>query len=85
MSLNKTSRVELRTTFNRTLLHTFTEIPFGASYSISVATNIKEAISTSVTAFSPPLPMPKQLKVWPEKNGSYVVYWKEIQDFNAES
>lgn len=44
---------------------------------ISVATNVKGAEWAHRRVYAPALPAPKQLKVWPEKNGTYVVYWKE--------
>lgn len=83
-TLNKTSVVELRASFNRSLSHIFTGIHDGASYDVSVSTSVPGAQPAQQLAFAPPLPMPTQLKVFPEKNGSYVVLWKEITGFNQD-
>lgn len=83
-TLNKTSIVERMASFNRTLSHIFHGIPDGASYDIKVSTSVSDAQPAQMLVFAPPLPMPTQLKVFPEKNGSYVVAWRENLEFKQE-
>lgn len=83
-TLNRTSVVERKASFNRTLSHIFTGIPDGASYDVKVSTSVPGAQPATQLVFAPPLPTPKQLKVFPEKNGSYVVIWKEHTEFKQE-
>lgn len=80
-TLNKTSVIERKPSFNRTLSHTFTGIPNGAVYDIRVSTSVPGAESAKQEVYAPPLPIPSQLKVFPEKNGSFVVIWKEVLDY----
>lgn len=82
--LNKTSHVEIKSDSNKTLTHSFGGIRRGGRYEICVATNSPNAVPANITALAQPLPAPSQLKVYPEKNGSYVVFWKEITDFKED-
>lgn len=68
---------------NRTLVHNFTGIPKGSHYTVTVAINTDKAQPAVAEVSADPLPAPTQLRVWPEKNGSYSVHWKEI-DFHDE-
>jgi hypothetical protein len=53
-------------------------ITYGAIYDVSVATDDPEAIYTSnQTVYGPPILPPYEVKVFLEKNGSYIVYWQE--------
>lgn len=76
--------MERKASFNRTLSHVFTGIPDGAVYDLSVSTSVPGAEPAKQVVFAQPLPMPTQLKVFPEKNGSYVVIWKDNLDFKQE-
>lgn len=76
--------VERKASANRTLSHMFEGIPDGASYNVSVSTSVHGAQAAELLVFAPPLPMPTQLKVFPEKNGSFVVIWKENAEFKQE-
>lgn len=64
--------------------HVFNDIPNGASYLVKVSTSVLGAQAAEQIVNAPPLPMPTQLKVFPEKNGSYVVLWKEVALFKQE-
>lgn len=83
-TLNVTSVVELKPSYNRSLTHSFSSIPDGASYDINVSTAVPGAKPATQLVFASPLPVPTQLKVFPEKNGSYVVLWKEVALFKQE-
>lgn len=61
-------------------MHKFHKIQDGSVLDISIATSAKNAEWVTRRVIAPPLPTPKQLKVWPEKNGTYVVYWKEEEE-----
>jgi hypothetical protein len=64
--------------------HIFSGIPRGGQYFITIGLDVPNAPIAEITASAEPLPVPGQLKVWPELNGTYVVYWKEIGDFADE-
>jgi hypothetical protein len=82
--LNKTSHVRIDSRSNLTMVHTFSGIPRGAKYEISVATNASGAVPANITAAANPLPAPRLMSIYPEKNGSYVVVWKEVKDMTSE-
>ena len=82
--MNKTTTVEIKPSSNKTLSHTFYNISRGAVYEVGVSTNIYGAKSVSTVVDAPKLPTPKELRVWLEKNGTYVVYWKNAQDIHDE-
>lgn len=65
-------------------MHKFGGIPKGAHYTITVSPNTEKGQAATVEVTAEPLPVPTQLQVWPEKNGSFVVYWKPIEDFHYE-
>lgn len=79
LTLNKSTTVELKKKGNRMLWHTFDDIPKGAVYNISLSSSGKNAEASVLKVYAPPLPAPRQLKVFPEKNGTYVIYWHEVQ------
>nr|XP_018900989.1 PREDICTED: sortilin-related receptor-like isoform X1 [Bemisia tabaci] len=63
---------------NATQLHYMFDTNYGAHYNVSVSTvEFGSRMSQSLTHWAPPLPVPHQFEVFPEKNGSYVLYWKE--------
>lgn len=66
---------------NKTLVHVFRSIPLGATYEITVSTNVPNAQPVSTFAYSHPLPAPSRLKVYLGLNGSYVVSWKTVNEF----
>lgn len=79
--LNKLSTVSVSSGNNASsLVHTFHEVPRGARYEISVTTSVQGSAAANITASSHPLPAPRLMSVYPEKNGSYVVMWKEVRD-----
>lgn len=79
LTLNKSKTVELKKKGNQLLWHTFDGIPKGAVYNISLSSRGKNAESSVLKIYAPPLPAPRQLKVYPEKNNTYVIYWHEVQ------
>ncbi|XP_025834721.1 sortilin-related receptor-like isoform X2 [Agrilus planipennis] len=57
--------------------HTF-KITYGGVYELKVATNVKGAKYSSTVTYNGPLLLPPhELKVFPQLNGSYLVYWQE--------
>lgn len=84
VALNQTSHVKVSSNGNSTLVHSFHGIPRGAKYEISVATDAKNAIPANITAAANPLPAPRLMSIYPEKNGSYVVVWREVKDMPNE-
>uniref|UniRef100_A0AAG5DRM1 Sortilin-related receptor n=1 Tax=Anopheles atroparvus TaxID=41427 RepID=A0AAG5DRM1_ANOAO len=84
LMLNKTSIVTVQPSSNKTLTHVFRKIPKGAAYEVSVSTDLPNAQAVSMVVYSAPLPSPDQLQVWPEINGTHVVYWKAVSDFKDD-
>lgn len=82
--LNKTVHVSVNTKSNETVRHTFHQIPRGAKYEISVATDVKDSVKANIIATAMPLPAPRLMSIYPEKNGSYVVAWREVKDMGNE-
>ncbi|XP_053670657.1 sortilin-related receptor-like [Anopheles nili] len=85
LTLNKTSVVTVQPSTNRTMVHIFRKIPMGAAYEVFVSTDVPNAEMASTIVYSAPLPSPVQLQVWPERNGTHVVYWKPVNDFTNDS
>lgn len=81
LTKNVTSSVTINSSANKTLMHVFRSIPLGAAYEVSLSTTVPNAQVVSAVAYSAPLPAPSRLQVWPEANGSYVIYWKPVIDF----
>lgn len=79
LTLNQTSTTELKKKGNKVLWHTFENIPRGAVYNISLASRGKTAEPIVLKVYAPPVPAPRQLKVFPEANGTYVIYWHDVQ------
>ena len=82
--LNHPSHIKVDSKLNSSLSHTFIGIPRGAKYEISVATEARDAIPANITASAAPLPAPRLMSIYPEKNGSYVVVWKEVKNMTSE-
>jgi hypothetical protein len=83
--LNKSTHVKIDSKTNSTLIHTFSGIPRGAKYEISVSTDARGAVPANIVASASPLPAPRLMSIYPEKNGSYVVMWKEVKDKSNET
>lgn len=82
--LNQTTHVKVDSKANSSITHTFHGVPRGAKYEISVATDAKNAVPANITATASPLPAPRLMSIYPEKNGSYVVVWKEVKNMTSE-
>jgi hypothetical protein len=82
--LNRTTHVKVESKTNETLRHTFHEIPRGAKYEVSVATDVKDSIKATIIAPAQSLPAPRLMSIYPEKNGSYVVAWREVKDMQKD-
>lgn len=78
LTLNQTSTIELKKKGNKVLWHAFENIPRGAIYNITLSSRGKNAEATVMKVYAPPIPAPTQLKVFPEANGTYVIYWHEV-------
>lgn len=84
LATNKTTSSSLKRKGAKVLSHIIKDIPDGTAYNISISSEVKNAEKTTLTIRAPPLPPVRQLKVYPEKNGTYVVYWHEISDNNGK-
>lgn len=84
MVLNQVSHVSINSQSNSSMIHTLHGIPRGAKYEINVATDARGAIPANITAAANPLPAPRLMSIYPEKNGSYVVMWKEVKNMTNE-
>lgn len=80
LTKNQTTKFEVKRLGAKVLKHTFVKIPNGAIYNVSIATNSPNAETVTVKVYAPPLPSVRQLKVFPEQNGTYVVFWHEVND-----
>jgi len=77
VNLNKSASIMLPPTSNTTLSHWFV-VHYGGHYRVTVQTDSNTAIPAKpVEYLAPPIQPPHQLHVLPERNGSYIVYWKE--------
>lgn len=80
LTTNDTKIVELNRNDSKVVTHQFKEIPDGAVYNISISTNAANAEPVTIKIHAPSLPPVRQLKVYPEKNGTFVVFWHAIND-----
>lgn len=72
-----TSRTSLKPSSEIELLHEFVT-QYGGHYNVCVSTEVEGALPGPCQEYlSIPLPTPHQLQILPEKNGSYILYWKE--------
>lgn len=78
LTFNKTVRVQLQPSRNTSMSHVFKGIPLGARYNISISNDHPNAETVSLLSKSADIPTPTNLIVFPEKNGSYVVFWKPV-------
>ncbi|XP_055389216.1 sortilin-related receptor-like [Condylostylus longicornis] len=78
---NQTSAIEIKRAANKTIhySHYFNDVPYGAVYNISIRSKVDNSEPANIVVDAPKLEGPRQLKVWPEGNGTYVVYWKEFE------
>lgn len=80
LTKNQTTIVVVKRLGAKMLKHTFVKIPRGAVYNVSIATHSPNAEPATVKVNAPLLPAVRQLKVFPELNGTYVVFWHEVND-----
>lgn len=78
LTLNNTAMAELKHSGDKIMNHKFVNIPNGAVFNVSIRTKSLTSKVVERQVYSPPLPIVRQLKVYPEKNGTYVIYWKEV-------
>lgn len=77
ITYNKSAVVELKSR-DKVMMHKFEPIEDGSVFDVSISSSSKGAVPYVRRVYAAPLPPPRQLKVWPEKNGTYIVYWKDI-------
>jgi hypothetical protein len=78
VNLNKSTSIVLLPTSDTKLDHWFM-VHYGGHYRVTVQTDSNTAIPTKpVEYLAPPIQPPHQLQILPERNGSYIVYWKEM-------
>lgn len=77
---NTTSTIVVKSPGTKVMEHTFTNIQHGAVFNVSVATKANGAIPIVHKVYATELAAPRQLKVYPEKNGTMVVYWRELAE-----
>lgn len=75
---NTTSTVVVKSPGTKVMEHQFTNIQPGAVFNVSVATKAPGAIPMAQKVFADELDAPRQLKVYPERNGTLVIYWREL-------
>lgn len=84
LTTNETNTVEIVRKGTKTVTHKFKDIPDGAVFNISISTNATNAEAVTLKIHAPSLPPVRQLKVYPEANGTFVVYWHEFNDNNGK-
>jgi len=84
LTTNITKTAELNRKGTKIFSHTIKNVPDGAVYNISISTNVKNAEPVTLKIHAPQLPPVRQLKVLQQENGTYVVYWHEINDNNGK-
>ena len=82
--LNHTALVSKQTRPNETNEYILSGVPQGAKYEISVSTDAKNSIAANISANAVPLPVPQLMSVRFEKNGSYIVTWRDIKGFHEK-
>lgn len=82
LTYNKTAKVELKPSDAKVMSHKFGKIQNGGIFNVSIKTTGAAAEAYVEKVMAPPLPSPRQLKVYPEPNGTFVVHWREITDAN---
>lgn len=81
---NLTFMDELKSKGVRKLLYIYPGVKRGAVYNVSVASKGEQAKPAVVTVNGPPLPSPRQLKVFLQDNGTYSVNWHEVDEKDQE-
>lgn len=84
LTTNETNIVEVIPKGMKNLSQKFKDIPDGAVYNISISTNATNAEPVTLKIHAPSLPPVRQLKVYPESNGTFVVHWHELHDNNGK-
>lgn len=80
ITTNNTKYAQLNRKATKFFTHTIKDVPDGAVYNISISTNVKDAEPITLKIHAPQLPPVRQLKVYPEKNGTHSVFWHEVND-----
>lgn len=85
MTKNETINFELAAVSNRTLSHLMQPVLYGGNYRVTVKTSgdvttiNKLPSEAQILVQGPPLPVPHQLEMWRQRNGSFLVQWKDIK------
>lgn len=82
LTYNKTAKVELKPSDAKVMSHKFGKIQNGGIFNVSIKTTGAHAEAYVQKVMAPPLPAPRQLKVYAERNGTYAIHWKEVTDAN---
>lgn len=76
---NNVTKTKLINITESKVIHTFSNIPNGAIFNVSVLTaDSPTAEPISAIVYAPPLPAPHQLKVYLDTNGSYAIFWHPV-------
>ncbi|XP_011882721.1 PREDICTED: sortilin-related receptor-like [Vollenhovia emeryi] len=76
--LNKQITVTLSPTNETIMKHTFNAIKYGGKYSVTISTDVEDAIPTQPFIYiAPPIRPPHQLTVLRGENMEYLIYWQE--------
>lgn len=80
LSTLKNETFELKSKDTKSVSYKFKDIPDGAVYNISISTNVVNAEPVRLRVNSTSLPHVTKLKVFAEKNGTYSLFWHELNN-----